>query len=103
MPRVLVLCEYPTLNGGERSLLAVLPAIQRAGWEVEALCPPTGPLAEAFQQRGVWLPSPRLRGEGPGMRGFDGEALRSLLATRNYDLIHANSLSMGRLSGPMIA
>jgi glycosyltransferase involved in cell wall biosynthesis len=101
MPRVLVLCEHPTLNGGERSLLAVLPTIQRAGWEVEAFCPPTGPLAEAFTQIGVrvCLPSPR-RGEAPEVRG---ESLRELLSQQRYDLVHANSLSTARHSGPIVA
>jgi glycosyltransferase involved in cell wall biosynthesis len=99
MKRVLLVFEYPTLNGGERSLLAVLPTIQQAGWEVEALCPTTGPLAESLHEYGVRLPSPRTRGEGPGVRGD----LQQLLDSRNYDLLHANSLAMGRMSGPIVA
>jgi len=53
MPRVLVVCEYPTLSGGERSLLALVPKIQQAGIELLAACPAEGPLAEAFSACGV--------------------------------------------------
>jgi len=103
MPRVLLVFEHPTLNGGERSLLAVLPFLQRAGWDVDAFAPPSGPLADALQQLHVWLPSPRTRREGQGVRGFDVDALRTLLVERRYDLVHANSLTTGRLSGPVVA
>ena len=48
MPRVLLLCEYPTLNGGEQSLLAVLPHLIAAGYAFDALAPAEGPLAEAW-------------------------------------------------------
>ena len=40
---LLLLCEYPTLNGGEQSLLATLPFVLNSGLHVRALAPPTGP------------------------------------------------------------
>ena len=53
MPRVLVLCEYGSLNGGERSLLAVLGGLGAAGYQMHAAAPAVGPLAAAFAERGV--------------------------------------------------
>lgn len=50
MPRVWFLCEFPSLNGGERSLFSTLPLIVRAGWTVDFACPPTGPLADALSR-----------------------------------------------------
>ena len=31
-PEVFLLCEYPTLNGGERSMLATLDGLRAAGF-----------------------------------------------------------------------
>lgn len=104
MPRALLLCEYPALNGGEHSLLAVLPTLQKAGWEFDAWCPGVGPLAEAFAPIGV-----RVVAQQPIMdRETSLEQRRAdlagvIAAGPSYDLVHANSLSMGRLSGPVVA
>jgi glycosyltransferase involved in cell wall biosynthesis len=105
MPGLLILCEYPTLLGGERSMLATLPAIAAAGYEIHVAAPPNGPLAAALEERGVnrvdWpeasrratmLPSQSLRAELAGV-------VRSVAP----DLIHANSLSTSRISGPVAA
>ncbi len=105
MPKVLLLCEYATLNGGERSMLATLEGVCVAGFEAIVAAPPQGPLAEALRARGIEvlpfqaadaagqrLPQPRLRQE-----------LGELLARVQPDLLHANSLAMGRLSGPVAA
>ncbi len=81
MPRALVLCEYATLNGGERSLLAVLPHLQQAGWEFDFLAPPDGPLAVALRERCV-----EIIGRHDNVADF--------LSRRPYDLVHANSLAM---------
>lgn len=102
--RVAILCEFDTLNGGERSLLSVLPAMPAAGWQPIVLCPSTGALATTLRDRGVdrspWdcrdvsgVPRPRdeLRQE-----------LRRQLQRVAPALVHANSLSMGRLSGPVV-
>ena len=104
-PEILLLCEYATLNGGERSMLATLDGARTAGVTVEAAAVPKGPLADALRQRNVEIvpfescdaegnrsPRPRLR-----------EQLARLIRSRRPDLLHANSLSMGRLSGPVAA
>ena len=53
MPSVLLLCEYPTLNGGEQSMLATLPGLRAAGFSPAVLCPSDGPLVEALRAESV--------------------------------------------------
>lgn len=97
--------EYPTLHGGERSLLAGLGVVRSLGCQPLALGPAQGPLADELRRLdvehlpfsvygsdGVRLPRPTLR-----------DHLRQILARRRPALLHANSLSMGRLSGPVVA
>jgi glycosyltransferase involved in cell wall biosynthesis len=103
MPRLLILCEYPTLLGGERSMLATLPAVTAAGFEILIAAPKNGPLADGLLHRGIpqlaWhtldecgrrLPLSLLRAE-----------LANLVRQTRPDLLHANSLSTARISGPI--
>lgn len=105
MPRLLILCEYPTLLGGERSMLATLPAVASAGFDVIVAAPNRGPLAAALQDRniahvdwptqdetGVRAPLEQLRVE-----------LEALINSTQPDLVHANSLSTARIAGPVAA
>jgi glycosyltransferase involved in cell wall biosynthesis len=105
MPRLLILCEYPTLLGGERSMLSTLPAVTAAGFDVQVAAPSNGPLAEALREDGIpvvpWqthdnagerLPLSQLRSE-----------LASLISRHQPALLHANSLSTARISGPVAA
>ena len=92
MPRLLILCEYPTLWGGERSMLSTLPAVAAAGFDVSIAAPPTGSLADAVRHRGVTLVGWSRRDE-----------LAQIIAEAQPALVHANSLSTARLSGPVIA
>lgn len=100
--QVVWLFEYPTLHGGERSLLAGLPVLRSLGWEPLALAPAEGTLAAELNRlsvehsafsvldgRGERLPREALR-----------DRLRSVVERLRPDLLHANSLSTGRLSGP---
>ncbi len=103
--RVAILCEFPTLNGGERSLLAALSTTRAAGWEPVALCPAEGDLADAFRDLKIDVIGFDPRGMtslGDGLATRRAE-LTSLLQRWQPELIHANSISMGRLSGPVIA
>ncbi len=103
--RVAILCEFGTLNGGERSLLSVLPALPAAGWQPIVLCPSTGALAATLRQRGVGVEPWDCRDGAGILRPRDvlrrelGDQLQRLAPA----LVHANSLSMGRLSGPVVA
>jgi glycosyltransferase involved in cell wall biosynthesis len=105
MPKLLLLCEFATLNGGEQSMLSTLPGVRAAGFRPIVACPTVGPLAEALGQLGVdVLP----------FSCFDGGCTRRPLAdlrselaeaiqNMKPELFHANSLAMGRLSGPVAA
>jgi glycosyltransferase involved in cell wall biosynthesis len=106
MPRLLILCEYPTLLGGERSMLATLGTVAAAGFEILVAAPPSGPLAAAIcdssfaahipwqthDDNGTRLPLEQLRSE-----------LRNTIAAVRPDLVHANSLSTARIAGPVAA
>lgn len=103
--QVMWLFEYPTLHGGERSLLACLPWLRGLGWQPLALAPPRGALTDElnrlgverlsftfFDHNGARLPREALR-----------DQLQAILKQRRPALLHANSVSMGRLSGPPAA
>ncbi|MEQ8791949.1 MAG: glycosyltransferase [Pirellulaceae bacterium] len=113
MPRVLLLCEYASLNGGERSLLALVERGDGGEFEFIAAAPPEGSLATAFLARGI---SVEPFGEDASVGGLAEEAaapaakpsqairrerLAELLTRIRPDVLHANSLSMSRLSGPV--
>lgn len=103
--RVAWLFEYPTLHGGERSLLATLPDLRAAGFEIVALAPPAGALAERLAAEGVPLIAFEISdrdGRRPSQLHLR-ERLAELLAASQTELLHANSLAMGRLSGPVAA
>ena len=105
MPRVLILCEYGSLNGGEQSLLAVLDGVRAAGFQVDVGAPPDGPLARVLAERQIRLvPLPLHDRAGrrcplPACR----QLIRAALDSVRPDLVHANSLSMSRLTGPVVA
>lgn len=105
MHRVLYLFEYPTLHGGERSLLAALPAIRAAGYHPLALAPSEGDLMRALGEQHVEVASWELFTRD-GMKLPQEELRRRLaaaLARLRPGLIHANSLSTSRLAGPVAA
>jgi glycosyltransferase involved in cell wall biosynthesis len=105
MPKVLVLCEYASLNGGERSLLALLDGLCAAGYQMHAAAPAAGPLAVEFEKRRIPL-LPLALHDSLGRR-FElhvcRERLRAVIEAVQPDLIHANSLAMSRLTGPVAA
>jgi glycosyltransferase involved in cell wall biosynthesis len=101
--RVAWLFEYPTLHGGERSLLATLPVLRKTGIEPIAIGPPEGSLALELARNDIaLLPFNVFNGGHRRPRS----ALRADVPARLRDvrpaLLHANSLSMGRLSGPLV-
>ena len=105
MPEILILCEYPTLNGGERSMLATLDGVRAGGFSPTVLAPSDGPLAAESAARGIEL-IPFWCRAVDGMRMAQSrlrEQLAEILCRRRPALLHANSLAMGRLSGPVAA
>ncbi len=105
MPRVLWLFEYPTLNGGEESLLAAIPLLQGHDFHGIALAPDEGLLADALHRHHIdvipWTPAPS-EDKKPALLAYRNR-LDSIIAQLKPDLLHANSLAMSRLSGPVAA
>jgi len=86
-------------------MISTLDEITRAGYQVRVAAPSIGPLAETLAERGVEvLPfEPR---DAQGTRLPLAELRRCLAETLRRHrpaLLHANSLTMGRLSGPVAA
>jgi glycosyltransferase involved in cell wall biosynthesis len=103
MAEILILCEYPTLSGGERSMLATLDGVARAGFVPVVAAPPEGPLAEALAERGIEVVGLTARDASGAHRPQAAvrQELACLLSKRRPGLVHANSLAMGRLAGPV--
>jgi glycosyltransferase involved in cell wall biosynthesis len=102
MPTALVVAEYGTLNGGERSLLAVIPGLQQAGWEVLAAVPDQTCLASCLRRCDVGILPFAFRHEGrrqplPELR----QRFFRLFQEVRPDLVHCNSLSTSRIVGPV--
>lgn len=103
MPQVLWLCEYPELHGAEQSLLANLDVLREGGWQVVACAPTEGPLAEELaRERVTIIALPLVEGAGELARDRRRGALAEIVRQVRPDLVHANSLAMGRLSGPVV-
>ena len=103
MIRVLFLCEFGTRNGGENSLLAVLPSLQQEGIQPVVAAPAPSELAEQLVRQQVETVSwnPRVvTGQQDSIIGRR-EMIGQLIDTVQPDLVHANSLSMSRLAGPV--
>jgi glycosyltransferase involved in cell wall biosynthesis len=103
MSEVLLLCEYATLSGGEQSMLATLPGMWAAGINPIVACPAEGILAEALRAEGVEIaPFSTFTSDGQKLSQKQlREELARLIKHRRPGILHANSLSMGRLSGPV--
>ncbi|QDU75575.1 Capsular glucan synthase [Bremerella volcania] len=103
MPFVVYLCEFGTIYGGENSMLSGLQAMQRRGYEVAVACPAEGPLAEQLAKLDVpdlpfnWTDDAGRRIPLEQLR----EHLAAITATWKADIVHANSLSVSRILGPV--
>ena len=84
---------------------AVLPHFVGTEFEVVALAPATGPLAAALQAVGVPLVPFEVRDAGGQRRPVEQihEDLHAAIRRVRPDLVHGNSLSMGRLTGTVAA
>ena len=81
--------------------MATLPFLRQAGFSPVALAPPSGPLARALAANAVPLiPFACRRSDGSrkSLEVLRAE-LAGLLDELRPDLVHANSLSMGRMLG----
>ena len=104
MHRVAILIEYPTVNGGENSMLAVLQhLLDRAESEFEfcVLGPTQGAMPDRLSELGIPIEALNLFDE-VGQRLPREQAIPRLLEAAKAsgaDLVHGNSLAMGRLLG----
>ncbi len=101
---VLILCEYGTVNGGERSLLAAL-AHCPPNVRMTVLAPSEGRLATALSASSV-THEPFSLLDSSGKRLSPERLLDDLAAITERlapDVVHANSLSMGRITGRLAA
>jgi glycosyltransferase involved in cell wall biosynthesis len=100
-PKVLLLFEYGTLSGGELSLLAVLEELRQTEFEFVAAAPVHGMLAGRLKQCGVQVLPLILRdarGQRRPIRQINSHLLKHVAGV-SPDLVHSNSLSMGRMVG----
>ncbi|PHR88653.1 MAG: hypothetical protein COA78_36340 [Blastopirellula sp.] len=104
MPSILYLCEYGSVNGGENSLLTLLPYVKAAGFDVSVASPETGLLAERLAEIGIrHIPFSCWKDCGERFSLDENRSrLGSLLQAHAPDILHSNSLSMSRLSGPVL-
>jgi glycosyltransferase involved in cell wall biosynthesis len=106
MHRIAILVEYPTVNGGENSMLAVLRHLligksPEACLEFCVLGPVQGAMADRVSELGIPITELDLFDDA-GRRLPKEQAIPRLLAAAERSgasLVHGNSLSMGRLLG----
>ena len=99
--RIVVIFEYPSLNGGEHSMLQAIDVIDPRAFEFIAVAPATGQLANALAKRSIEHTPFELH-DRAGLRlsrhSLCGQLVETL-GRLSPDLVHANSLAMGRLTG----
>jgi len=100
-PKVLLFFEYATLNGGEFSLLTMLEALGQTEFEFVAAAPASGMLTGRLEQYGVQVLPLILRDKDGHKRSIDqiNSHLLELISRVSPNLVHSNSLSMGRMIG----
>jgi glycosyltransferase involved in cell wall biosynthesis len=106
---VLLLFEYPTVNGGENSLLSMTEELSRRGVEFQAAGPADGPLADRLRQQDIPI-LPLELFDSTGSRYELEECRRriktlltnSLSSNSPVDVVHSNSLAMSRIVGPVV-
>lgn len=103
--RVLVLAEYGWRNGGENSWIAVAKLLVDRGWEFVVACPQQTELSNFLAAENI----PTLEWEFNDERGVRKSQslirceLAGLIRETNPALVHGNSLSTARLTGPVTA
>ena len=102
MPRLLILCEYPTILGGERSMLATLPAVRPPDLRFASPHLPRG-APSLLDDLGIARVPWKIHDEVDHRRSLADlrSDLASVLRRVAPDIIHANSLSTARIAGPV--
>ena len=103
MCHIVLLMEYPTLNGGERSTLAFCDYLQTRGFHFSAIAPVDNPLKCALSQHNIKHIPFSFTGEF-GQRlpiSLLRESLTNTLRDAGADVLHAISVSTSRIAGPV--
>ena len=103
MCHIVLLMEYPTLNGGERSTLAFCEHLQTRGFHFSAIAPDGNPLTDALGQHNIRHIPFSFNG-GLGQRlpiSLIRESLATTLLDTGADVLHAISVSTSRIAGPV--
>lgn len=102
---ILLLFEYGTLNGGEWSLLSMLEVLGQDSLAFIAAAPAEGRLVTQLERLGIETLPLDLRDGGGQKKSPDqvNAHLQELISKVAPDLVHANSLSMGRMLGRIAA
>ena len=106
MPHIAIVFEFSTLNGGERSMLAIMNALKtNAAYKFSAIASAEGDLAAELFRLGIPIFPIAFRDEH-GQK-FPATVLHENLLKQiraaGPDLVHGNSLSMARLIGQLSA
>lgn len=98
--RIAYILEYPTVSGGERSLLSLLDHLDRDRFTPVLMVPEHGPMAREVAARGLEHQPYSLTAEGR-RRPFPEvqQELAALLKRLDIALIHGNSLSCAEYTG----
>lgn len=97
--RIGFLFEFGTLNGGERSLLAILDQLAPDSVEPFGVCPPGSPLANEFARRDWRTISPPEHWTKGTLPPETAAFLNQWSNELDLQLLHANSLTMARRIG----
>lgn len=101
MLHIAVICEFPTLLGGERSMLAISGKLLEHGCELTWLAPETGPLADELHPLNYRHVLFNLRDEAARLIPDSASVatLRQALRGIRIDVLHGNSLALTRWLG----
>ncbi len=103
---VLLVCEFGNLNGAERSLLSTIDQLNGVV-NYSAVVPTTGELTEKFRRRNIpvytldWKSGDSNRSINDLRKDFSEILLNYKRRTESDFLVHANSLSSSRMTGPV--
>lgn len=101
--KILVASEYGSVNGGENSFLTLVDGLRQCGWNFKAAVPQQSPFANRLRESKVEVVDFCMH-DASGVKKSQTE-IREEFATLSTsvgcDLVHCNSLSTGRICGPV--
>lgn len=103
MKRIALLFEFGSLNGGEHSMLSVLSRLHGHTFEFTAFCPGESLLSTELAKLNINAHAVAFHdAQGKRLtREAVADQMLPVLKAGNFDLLHANSLSMSRLTGAL--